>query len=137
MNLIPSEPANSSMYPSVCPGPSPAFLITGPETELSGEGEKHKPSMQMRPFGCGLGLFCTSTYWFVPLKLSACPTLPAAKLSTPWNVPLFPPILSLAFPSPVHHPTRVGPPGAQTTGLTVSTALELVIEPSELVTLTE
>src|ERR1051326_6016219 len=88
MSLIPSEPANSSMYPPVCPRPSPAFLITGAETELSGERGKIQASSEMLPIGFRLALFGTSTYWFVPLKLSACPTLPAAKLSTPWNVPL-------------------------------------------------
>src|SRR4051812_42019434 len=39
-------------------------------------------------------------------KLNACPTLPGAKLAPFCAVPLLPPRMSLALPSPVHQLTR-------------------------------
>src|SRR5258708_5507407 len=50
-------------------------------------------------------LLGTCTEAAVPLKLNACPTLPGANVAPPRSVPLLPPLISFAFPSPGHQLT--------------------------------
>src|SRR4051812_19132612 len=44
------------------------------------------------------------TELLVPFRLKACPTFPAPKLVPPTSTPLFVLAMSLASPSPGHHP---------------------------------
>src|ERR1017187_7246298 len=46
-----------------------------------------------------------STYWFAPLNENAWSTTPGTKVTPFTSEPLFVPWMSLAFPSPGHHPT--------------------------------
>src|SRR5581483_4618186 len=84
----------------------------------------------------GIGI-CTNA--FVPSKLKACPTRPAAlAVAPPCKVPLFVLPMSWAFPSPGHQLTS--PEGGGThagAGLTVREATALVTDPLEFVTTTE
>src|SRR5579859_2789070 len=52
--------------------------------------------------GYGITLLGSVTNWLVPLKLKACPTLPAAKMTPFCNMPLLTPKKSPAVPSPVY-----------------------------------
>src|ERR1700722_2786275 len=58
-------------------------------------------------FGKGRKLFGRSTTPVVPLKLRAWPTLPATYVTPPTAVPLWPPIVSLALPSPRYKLVRL------------------------------
>src|SRR5205823_1832692 len=50
----------------------------------------------------------SDTKSFTPSKLNACPTFPAAKVAPLTSVPLWPPLMSLALPSPGHQDTIFG-----------------------------
>src|SRR6185369_17404480 len=75
--------------------------------------------------------------WLNPSTAKAWPTLPAAKVVAPCRVPLLPLILSAALFSAGHQPTKPDGGAVQVGVVTVNRALELVVKPTKLETITE
>src|SRR5205823_1461837 len=82
-------------FPKICRTPGAVLVLKTQASTLIGDvGLKSK-----------LGESGTRTKSSTPSKLNAWPTIPAANVAPFTNVPLLLPIISLALPSPGHHPT--------------------------------
>src|SRR5437764_2631950 len=77
--------------------------------------------------GCSDGSFVALAYALVPLKLSACPTLPVVVVAPPCSVALFGPVLSFAFPSPLNQLMMFAGAAKQLDGPAVSVSAVAVL----------
>src|ERR1035441_5466269 len=80
--------------------------MIGAATGSSGNPGEIQASTVMHWVGLRLSLSGTSTYWLVPFRSNARPTLPAAKVAPLRRVPGLWPMTSEASPSPGHQLTR-------------------------------
>src|ERR1035437_3453027 len=92
-------------------------------TQTGAEAERLTQPSTVKFVGRNDGLSGMETYWFVPLSLNACPTLPLVNVTPLSSVPLLVPATSLPLPSAGHQLTSPEGAGVEVGGGVTGTHL--------------